>query len=112
MEEVLTTAKDGAARSTGKEPWVHRSALGTEIGVDLPSGKPHGPVESFGLALSEAWALRETLWVLVLKDFKARYRAQSLGLFWSLAHPLVMMTTLTIAFRYILRVQIENFSVV
>jgi ABC-type polysaccharide/polyol phosphate export permease len=114
MEDVLAPAKDGAAGPGGsrEEPWVHRSALGTEIGVDLPSGKPHGPFEAFALALSEGWALRETLWVLVLKDFKARYRAQSLGLFWSLGHPLVMMVTLTVAFGHILKVQIENFSIV
>src|SRR5262249_15422903 len=42
---------------------------------------------------------------------KARYRAQSLGLFWSLAHPLVMMLTLTAAFQWVLRVQIENFPI-
>ena len=41
----------------------------------------------------------------------ALYRAHALGLFWSLAHPLVMMATLTIAFQYVLRVQIKNFAV-
>ena len=56
-------------------------------------------------------ALRQALWVLVLKDFKGRYRAQALGLFWSLAHPLVMMVTITVAFTFVLRIQIPNFSV-
>jgi homopolymeric O-antigen transport system permease protein len=55
--------------------------------------------------------LRDTFWVLVAKDFKARYRAQNLGLFWSLAHPLVMMVTLTVAFQWVLKVQIPNFPI-
>lgn len=81
------------------------------MGVEVPSGKASGPISAFLWSVALTWTLRETLWVLVLKDFKARYRAHSLGLFWSLAHPLVMMVTLTIAFGYVLKVQIPNFSV-
>lgn len=81
------------------------------MGVELPSGKSSGPISAFLWSVALTWNLRETLWVLVLKDFKARYRAQSLGLFWSLAHPLVMMVTLTLAFGYVLKVNIPNFSV-
>jgi ABC-2 type transport system permease protein len=92
-------------------PWVHLSAAGIEIGLETPTGKASNPIRAFTSALSLTWSVREILWVLVVKDFKARYRAQALGLFWSFAHPLVMMVTITVAFKYVLKVQIENFQI-
>jgi len=62
-------------------------------------------------ACALAFSLRQTLWVLVVRDFKSRYRAQALGLFWSFAHPLVMMVTVTLAFQKVLKVEIPNFPV-
>jgi ABC-2 type transport system permease protein len=82
-----------------------------EVGSETPSGLPTGPVDAFIGACVLAFSVREAFWVLVVKDFKSRYRAQALGLFWSFAHPLIMMVTLTIAFKHILKVQIANFQI-
>ncbi|MCM3881623.1 MAG: ABC transporter permease [Vicinamibacterales bacterium] len=52
---------------------------------------------------------RELLRNLVLRDTKLKYRGSVFGFFWSLANPLLLVFTYTIAFRYILRTTTEGF---
>lgn len=55
------------------------------------------------------WQYRELLKNLVIKDLKVKYRNSFLGFLWSLLNPLMMIVVYSVALKYILRVQIENF---
>lgn len=60
--------------------------------------------------LAELVRYRELLLNLVIRDLRVRYKNSFFGFFWSLANPLVQVATITIVFKYILNVRIENYS--
>lgn len=59
----------------------------------------------------EIYRLRYLIYTLVAKDLKVKYRGSVLGLLWSLLNPLLMLIVYTVAFRYIIRIRIENFGI-
>lgn len=56
------------------------------------------------------WQYQELLKNLVLKDLKLKYGGSWLGFVWSLLNPLILIIVYSIAFKYILRIQLENFT--
>jgi len=53
----------------------------------------------------------QVLWVLTRSDFRARYRAQALGVFWSLLSPLVMMAIMSLVFTQVFRTSTAHFPI-
>lgn len=51
------------------------------------------------------------LFLLVKRDFLAKYKRSVLGVMWSLLSPLLTMLVLTIVFSFLFRFEIENFPV-
>ncbi|MGH8641598.1 MAG: ABC transporter permease [Burkholderiales bacterium] len=54
--------------------------------------------------------LAELLYVLVRKELKARYKTRFLGYLWALANPFAFAFVYWIAFKFIMRLEIENYS--
>ena len=51
------------------------------------------------------------LYLLVKRDFLAKYKRSVLGVFWSLLNPLLTMVVLTIVFSFLFRFDIDNYPV-
>jgi lipopolysaccharide transport system permease protein len=48
--------------------------------------------------------------VLTQKEMKVRYKNSFLGYFWSIAHPLALAFVFLIAFKVVMRIQMENYA--
>jgi lipopolysaccharide transport system permease protein len=53
----------------------------------------------------------ELLYLLVLKDLKVRYKSSLLGYIWALANPFIFAFVYWIAFKFVMQVQMENYSI-
>ena len=49
--------------------------------------------------------------VLVQKELKVRYKSSMLGYFWALANPFAFALVYWVAFKLVMRVQMENYTV-
>ena len=66
---------------------------------------PREPMSPVAMVLRHRTLLR----LLVARDLKLKYRGSLVGFFWSLANPLVMTATYTVAFTYIFPNRVEGF---
>lgn len=58
-----------------------------------------------------SWAHNgELLYLLVVKDLKVRYKSRFLGYVWALANPLAFAFVYWVAFKFIMRVDMANYS--
>mgnify|MGYP000112007035 CR=1 FL=1 len=62
-------------------------------------------------ALGRFWRYRDLVANLVLRDLRVKYKGSSLGFAWSFLHPLLMAAVYTLAFQYVVRIQVEHFPV-
>lgn len=61
--------------------------------------------------LKEIYRFKYLIYNLVSRDLKVKYKGSILGFFWSLLNPLVMLIVYTLAFKYIIRIRVENFPI-
>ena len=92
------------------EDFTHRTSRGVYHGPldakrDGPASPDQKTVEAPDepAALVSRQSLLQVLWVLVRTEFRARYRAQALGIVWSLLNPLVMMGIISVIFTQMFR---------
>ena len=61
--------------------------------------------------IAELWRVREFIGALVLSDLRIRYRRSTLGFFWSLLRPLLMVVIFTVVFSVYLRLGVPNYPI-
>lgn len=61
--------------------------------------------------IREIYNYREMLKNFIQRDLRTRYKESILGFFWTLLNPLLMLIIYTIAFKTILRMDMENYSI-
>ena len=99
------------------KPWLLPSTGGVVDGVSLPprlnmtttyvydSDQPRRPIVT---ELSNLWAYRGLLKLLVTRDLTVRYKRSTLGVWWTLLNPLLTMTVLWIVFSQFFRFEMPG----
>ncbi|OPX85117.1 MAG: Teichoic acid translocation permease protein TagG [Pelotomaculum sp. PtaB.Bin104] len=59
--------------------------------------------------IKEIYTYREMLKNMVAKELRARYKGSMLGFLWTFLNPLFLLIVYSIAFSYVMRVQVDNF---
>ncbi len=62
-------------------------------------------------SVTSLYKYRELIWSLVSKELKARYRGSTLGMFWTLLNPLLLLMVYALVFSVYMRIQVENYAV-
>jgi len=57
------------------------------------------------------WEFKYLVYNLVMRDLKVKYKGSTLGFIWSLLNPILMLAVYTLAFKYVIKMRIENFTI-
>jgi len=61
------------------------------------------------MGLTQILSYKDLVRNLVSRDFKTRYKRSYLGILWSLLNPLLIILVYTLAFDYIMKIQVKDF---
>lgn len=59
----------------------------------------------------QGYSYREYIKQSVLRDLRTKYKRSVLGYFWTMLHPLAMMSILTVVFSHIMRIGVKDYAV-
>jgi lipopolysaccharide transport system permease protein len=79
----------------------------SDVRVAVAGGEPVGLAAPFVLARA-VWRARTVVRALVARDVRGRYVGSALGVFWSVAHPLLQLATYTFVFATVLKVRVTD----
>ncbi len=57
------------------------------------------------------WEFKYLIYNLVARDLKVKYKGSTLGFLWSLLNPLLMLVVYTVAFKYVMKLRVPNFTI-
>lgn len=77
---------------------------GRDLAAQPPAVGPSGPTGRLARLLD----YRDLLWLLTLRELKARHRQTMLGIGWALAQPVAMMLVFTAIFSVFVKVPVEG----